>query len=91
MCRLVVELLAVMILHRERLQLVRQAADSKASIGDAVLPERLINHDQAEAIARLSAYIAVVDANAGAFAGCAPVNVGGELIARQKLNEMKRS
>jgi len=38
--------------------------------------------DQAEAIARLDAYIAVIDGNAGAFAGCAPVNVGGELIAR---------
>ena len=48
---LVVELVSVMILDRERLQLVRQATDSKASIGDAVLPERLVDDDQAEAIA----------------------------------------
>jgi hypothetical protein len=39
--------------------------------------------DQAEAIAQLDAYNAVVDANPGAFAACAAkVNVGGELIAR---------
>jgi hypothetical protein len=40
--------------------------------------------DQAEAIARLAAYVALVDANPGAFAGCAPVNVPGELIARSE-------
>ena len=39
--------------------------------------------DQAEAIAQLDAFIAVVDANPGGFAACASnVNVAGELIAR---------
>jgi hypothetical protein len=37
--------------------------------------------DQAEALARLAAYNAVVDANPAAFV-CTPVNVAGELIAR---------
>lgn len=38
--------------------------------------------DQAEAIAHLDAFIAVIDANPGGFVTCSPVNVGGELLAR---------
>jgi hypothetical protein len=43
--------------------------------------------DRAEALARLEAFIAVIDANPGAFTACSTFNVGGELIARAQAAE----